>query len=154
MMSHNFSGFLTISHPVSMGLWFTVQGGPSALGKNYVDTKFEVAFSCKFSLWPRPPTELWIWCQHISFPKQMGHPVHTCSVFPDLGWWVINSSQNLNRVSCHLYRVAHLLRERDMLTSDSKLRWWPGSEGKLTAKRNFKFGVNIIIYKSRWATLY
>ena len=27
-----------------------IQGGPSALGKNYVDTKFEVAFSCKFSL--------------------------------------------------------------------------------------------------------
>ena len=25
-----------------------LQGGPSALGKNYVDTKFEVAFSCKF----------------------------------------------------------------------------------------------------------
>ena len=27
-----------------------LQGGPSALGKNYVDTKFQVAFSCKFSL--------------------------------------------------------------------------------------------------------
>ena len=27
-----------------------LQGGPSALGKNYVDTKFEVAFSCKFIL--------------------------------------------------------------------------------------------------------
>ena len=23
----------------------------------------------------RPVTELWIWCQHKSFPKQMGHPV-------------------------------------------------------------------------------
>ena len=27
-----------------------VQGGPSALGRNYVDTKFEVAFSYKFYL--------------------------------------------------------------------------------------------------------
>ena len=26
-----------------------IQGGPSASGKNYVDTKFEVAFSCKFT---------------------------------------------------------------------------------------------------------
>ena len=52
------------------------------------------------------------------------------------------------------YRVAHLLRERDMLTSDSKFRWWPGLEGKLTAKRNFKFGVSIILSQSRWATLY
>ena len=31
------------------------------------------------------------------------------------------------------YRVAHLLWERNMLTSDSKFRWWPGSERKLTA---------------------
>ena len=50
--------------------------------------------------------------------------------------------------------MAHLLRERDMLTSDSKFHWWPGSDGKLTAKRNFKFGVNIILSQSRWATLY
>ena len=28
-----------------------VQGGPSALGKRYVDSKFEVAFCCKFILW-------------------------------------------------------------------------------------------------------
>ena len=35
-----------------------VQGGPSALGKGYVDSKFEVAFSCKLILWPRPTTEL------------------------------------------------------------------------------------------------
>ena len=41
-----------------------------------------------------------------------------------------------------------------MLTSNSKFRWWPGSEGKLTAKRNFKFGVNIFLSQSRWATLY
>ena len=31
------------------------------------------------------------------------------------------------------YRVAHLLRERNMLTSNSKFCWWPGSEDKLTA---------------------
>ena len=42
------------------------------------------------------------------------------------------------------YRVAHLLRERNMLTSNSKYRWWPGSEDKVTAKRSFKFGVNIL----------
>ena len=51
------------------------KGGPSALGKKYVDTKFEVTFGCKFILWPRPATELWIWWQQISFPKQKGHPV-------------------------------------------------------------------------------
>ena len=27
-----------------------IQGGPSASGKRYVDSKFEVAFSCKFIL--------------------------------------------------------------------------------------------------------
>ena len=53
-----------------------------------------------------------------------------------------------------LYRVVHLLRERNMLTSNSKFRWWPGSEGKLTGKRNLKCGVNIILSQSRWATLY
>ena len=30
-----------------------------------------------------------------------------------------------------------------MLTSNSKIRCWPGSEDELAAKRNFKFGVNI-----------
>ena len=30
--------------------WKNIQGGPSALGKGYVDSKFEVAFSCKFIL--------------------------------------------------------------------------------------------------------
>ena len=29
---------------------YLVQGGPSALGKRYVDSKFEVAFSSKFIL--------------------------------------------------------------------------------------------------------
>ena len=29
---------------------FQVQGGPSASGKGYVDSKFEVAFGCKFIL--------------------------------------------------------------------------------------------------------
>ena len=51
------------------------------------------------------------------------------------------------------YRVAHLLRERNMLTSNSKFRQWPGSGEQLTAKRNFKFGVNIFLSRSRWATL-
>ena len=50
------------SEPIKVCQHFTgvmrVQGGPSALGKNYVDTKVEVAFSCKFILWPRPTTEL------------------------------------------------------------------------------------------------
>ena len=40
-----------------------------------------------------------------------------------------------------------------MLTSNAKIRWWPGSENKLT-KRNFKCGVNIFLSRSRWATLY
>jgi len=52
------------------------------------------------------------------------------------------------------YRVAHLLWERNMLTSTSKFRHWPSSQDKFTAKRNFKFGVNISFSRSRWATLY
>ena len=52
-----------------------------------------------------------------------------------------------------MYRVAHLLQERNMLTSISKFRWWPGSEDKLTTKCNFKFGVNIFLSQNRWATL-
>ena len=47
-----------------------------------------------------------------------------------------------------------MLRERNILTSNSKFRQWPGSGEKLTAKRNFKFGVNIFLSRSRWATLY
>ena len=35
-----------------------LQGDPSALGKRYVDTKFEVVFSCRFILKPKPVTEL------------------------------------------------------------------------------------------------
>jgi len=52
------------------------------------------------------------------------------------------------------YRVAHLLWERNMLTSISKFRQRPKSQDKFTAKRNFKFGVNISFSRSRWATLY
>ena len=58
------------------------------------------------------------------------------------------------RLQLHIYRVAHLLRERFMLTSNSKFRHWPRSQDKFTAKRNFKFGVNISLSRSRWATLY
>ena len=52
-----------------------------------------------------------------------------------------------------MYRVAHLLREGNMLTSTSKFRHRPRSQDKFTAKRNFKFGVNISLSRSRWATL-
>ena len=51
-------------------------------------------------------------------------------------------------------RVAHLLRERFMLTSNSKFRHRPRSQDRFTAKRNFKFRVNISLSRSRWATLY
>ena len=50
--------------------------------------------------------------------------------------------------------MAHLLAEKLMLTSNSKFRHRPGPQDKLTAKRNFKFGVNINLSASRWATLY
>ena len=53
-----------------------------------------------------------------------------------------------------LYRVAHLLWERFMLTSNSKFRHKPGSQDRLTANHNFNFGVNIFLSQSRWATLY
>ena len=36
---------------VCFHITWSVQGGPSASGKDYVDTKFEVAFSCKFFPW-------------------------------------------------------------------------------------------------------
>ena len=51
------------------------------------------------------------------------------------------------------YRVAHLLWERFMLTSNSKFRHRPWSQDKFTAKRNLKFGANISLFRSRWATL-
>ena len=42
------------------GLFFdpALQGDPNGRGILYVDTKFEVAFSCKVGLLPRPVTEL------------------------------------------------------------------------------------------------
>ena len=36
----------------------TLQGDPYGRGIAYVDSKFEVAFNCKFGLQPRPVTEL------------------------------------------------------------------------------------------------
>ena len=38
-----------------------------------------------------------------------------------------------------LYRVAHLLRERNMLTLNSKFRHQSGSQDNFAAERNFKF---------------
>ena len=35
-----------------------IQGDPYGRGIAYVDSKFEVAFNCKFGLQPRPVTEL------------------------------------------------------------------------------------------------
>ena len=60
---------------------------------------------------------------------------------------VIDKSQIdlANRPAAPQYRVAHLLRERNMLTSNSKFHWWPGSEEKLSVKRNFTFVVNIFL---------
>ena len=37
---------------------FVLQGDPYGRGIVYVDSKFEVAFSCKVGLLPRPETEL------------------------------------------------------------------------------------------------
>ena len=41
------------------------------------------------------------------------------------------------------YMVAHLLAEKHMLISDSKLGHRPGSQDILAAERNFMFGINI-----------
>ena len=49
----------------------------------------------------------------------------------------------------HFYRVAPLLPERNMLTSNSKFHWWPGSDDR----HIFKFVFNICLSQSRWATL-
>ena len=70
-------------------------------------------------------------------------------VYPDYN----NLVYELGGKSEKWYRLAHLLWERNTLTSNSKFHWWPGSEDKLTAKRNFKFGVKMSISQSRWATL-
>ena len=66
----------------------------------------------------------------------------------------INSQAALAILKEIIYRVAHLLQERNLLTSNSKFRCRPGSQDKLIAKRNFNFGVNIFLSQSRWATLY
>ena len=91
----------------------------------------------------------------VSFPSDPGHQRNLESyvniILSRSSWATLWLSQNLS--SCLIYRVAHLLWERNMLTSKSKFRCWPGPEDKLKAKRNFKFGVNISISRSRWATL-
>ena len=51
--------------------------------------------------------------------------------------------QNLHPV----YSVDHLLRGNKYVDINLKFRWWTVSEDKLTAKRNFKFGVNIFLSK-------
>ena len=51
------------------------------------------------------------------------------------------------------YRVAHLLRERDMLTPNFKLRSVVNLSCDLGRWRNFEFDVNINLSRSRWATL-
>ena len=71
-------------------------------------------------------------------------PVRSVKVFNEILF-------NLDK---YFYRVAHLLRERNMLTSNSKFRHQPRSQDKFTPKRNFKFGINISLSRSRWATLY
>ena len=48
-----------------------------------------------------------------------------------------------------MYRVAYLLLEKLMLTSQARI-----IEYKLTAKNNFNFGLNIMWSASRRATLY
>ena len=53
----------------------------------------------------------------------------------------------------NLYRVAHLLRERDMLTPNLKLRSAVNSSYDPCQRRNFEFDVNIFLSRSRWATL-
>ena len=65
----------------------------------------------------------------------------------------INSQAALAILKEIIYRVAHLLQERNMLTSNSNFRHRPMSQDKVTAKRNFKFGVNTSLSRSRWATL-
>ena len=57
----------------------------------------------------------------------------------------INSQAALAILKEIIYRVAHLLQEGNMLTSNSKFRCRPGSQDKLIAKRNFNFGVNIFL---------
>ena len=51
------------------------------------------------------------------------------------------------------YRVTRMVAEKIMLASNSKFRHWPGSQDELAAKRNFYSVVNIILSRSRWATL-
>ena len=112
---------------------------------------------------PSPPTYA------APLPTQVVQSVQTMRADPNRYWpwpWpqipdasaILTSrrqkSQNVVSPQPPVYRVAHLLRERNMLSSTSKFRRWPGSEDKFTAKHNFKFGVNISFSRSRWATLY
>ena len=91
---------------------YQVQGGPSASGKKYVDNKREVTFICKFILWPRPPTELGIWRQHLSYPTQMGHPVvllrwtlYNCILGFNETVWTWNRSNILQRQQIQVGRL-------------------------------------------------
>ena len=52
-----------------------------------------------------------------------------------------------------IYRVAHLLWERDMLTPNLKLRLVVNLSCDPGQWRNFEFDVNINLSQSRWATL-
>ena len=54
-----------------------------------------------------------------------------------------NYPLNESESSVDNYRVTRMVAEKIMLTSKSKFRQRPGQQTNLTAKRNFKFGVNI-----------
>ena len=53
-----------------------------------------------------------------------------------------------------VYRVAHLLWEKDMFTLNLKLRLAVSLSSGPGQQRNFEFDVNINLSRSRWATLY
>ena len=65
-------------------------------------------------------------------------------------WYRISSDAQ----SICIFRVAHLLRERYMLTLNLKLRSAVNLSCGLGWWRNFEFVVNIFLSRSRWSTLY
>ena len=77
---------------------------------------------------------LWTSC-HFSLPSSL-HAYHNQCL--------VSLATRFRVQRCFSHSVyAHLLWERNLLTSNSKFLCWPGSQDKLTAKCNINFGVNI-----------
>ena len=117
-----------------------IQGGPSASGKKYVDIKFKVPSLAWVIGWIYSWMQLQIWSQHISFPKQMGHPVLMRKIKCPLH--TLYSRTRTRR--CHANRLCCQHRTTwwsiTCTHSPSKTEWWlcaPPSDSGRSMWRQF-----------------